>query len=63
MVHGLAHNDLVAAARTLIRLDMVTTSTSPWSRKDRCLFLFNDIILISSVSRRGTKDFKRAIST
>ena len=63
MVHGLAHNDLVAASRTLIRLDMVTTSTSPWSRKDRCLFLFNDIILISSVSRRGTKDFKRAIST
>ena len=32
-------------------------------RKDRCLFLFNDIILISSVSRRGAKDIKRTISS
>ena len=63
LIHGLAHNDLVAPARSLLRHDLVTTSTSPWIRKDRCLFLFNDIILITSVGRRGARDIKRSISS
>lgn len=63
LIHGLAHNDLVAPARTLLRHDLVTTSSSPWIRKDRCLFLFNDILLITSVSRRGARDIKRTISS
>ena len=63
LIHGLAHNDLVAPARTLLRHDLVTTSTSPWIRKDRCLFLFNDMILITSVGRRGARDIKRSISS
>ena len=64
IIHGLAHNDLVAAGRGLVRQDLVTTSSSPWrTRKDRCLFLFNDILLISSVSRRTARDSKRAISS
>ena len=41
--------------RTILRQDLVTTSSSPWIRKDRCLFLFNDILLITTVSRRGAK--------
>ena len=39
----------------ILRQDLVTTSSSPWIRKDRCLFLFNDILLITTVSRRGAK--------
>ena len=41
--------------RTILCQDLVTTSSSPWIRKDRCLFLFNDILLITTVSRRGAK--------
>ena len=41
--------------RTILWQDLVTTSSSPWIRKDRCLFLFNDILLITTVSRRGAK--------
>ena len=79
LIHGLAHNDLAMAGRSLLRHDLVTTSSSPWIRwgagfcfcycfylcfrKDRCLFLFNDILLITTVSRRGAKDFKRSISS
>ena len=63
MIHGLSHNDLVSPSRSLLRHDLVTTSTSPWIRKDRCLFLFNDIVIITSVSRRGAKDIKRTISS
>ena len=63
LIHGLGHNDLAASSRVLLRQDLVTTSSSPWIRKDRCLFLFNDILLITTVSRRGTKDIKRSLSS
>ena len=63
LIHGLGHNDLAASSRALLRQDLVTTSSSPWIRKDRCLFLFNDILLITTVSRRGTKDIKRSVSS
>ena len=63
LIHGLGHNDLAASSRVLLRQDLVTTSSSPWIRKDRCLFLFNDILLITTVSRRGTKDIKRSVSS
>ncbi|XP_023326211.1 rho guanine nucleotide exchange factor osg-1 [Eurytemora carolleeae] len=58
IVHGLAPGDLASQSRTLVRQDLVSSSTTTWIRKERCIFLFSDLLLITTVSRRGTRSTK-----
>ena len=62
--HTLANTDFSCTLANfkkekLCRHDFVTMSTGPWTRKDRCLFLFNDLLVITSVSKRSAKEVKR----
>jgi hypothetical protein len=34
-------------------------TNGPWSRKDRCLFLFNDLLVITSIGKRAARDVRR----
>ena len=39
-IGGLSANDLSSPTRSLVQHDIVAMANGPWSRKDRCLFLF-----------------------
>ncbi|XP_018013891.1 rho guanine nucleotide exchange factor 17 [Hyalella azteca] len=43
---------LVQPDRTFLQVDLATMHSALGSRKDRCLFLFSDILVIASVKRR-----------
>ncbi len=59
-VQGLRPNDLASSpSRALLQCDLVTTTNGPWSRKDRCLFLFNDLVIITNVSKRAAREIRR----
>ncbi|CAF3871802.1 unnamed protein product [Adineta steineri] len=45
--------DLVTADRYYIRHDVVTIQSVSGLKKDRCIFLFNDLIIITSCKRRS----------
>ncbi|XP_022250680.1 rho guanine nucleotide exchange factor 17-like [Limulus polyphemus] len=45
--------DLVQPDRTFIRYDDVTVSGGLGSKKERCIFLFSDLLLITSVKRKS----------
>jgi hypothetical protein len=45
--------------RTLVQFDLVMMTNGPWSRKDRCLFLFNDLLVITSIGKRAARDVRR----
>ncbi|XP_037087920.1 rho guanine nucleotide exchange factor 17-like [Pollicipes pollicipes] len=44
---------LVMPDRILIRHDQVTMTTTLGTKKERCLFLFNDLLVIASIKRRA----------
>lgn len=50
MIEGLSN--LVTAERLFLRHDTVAMPSAQGTIKDRALFLFNDILLITSVKRR-----------
>jgi len=50
LIEGLA--DLPTNDRIFLRTDSVTMLTAQGARKDRALFLFSDLLLITSVKRR-----------
>lgn len=53
LIDGLTN--LVTADRVFLRYDLVTmTSGQGPSRKERALFLFNDLLVITSVKRRSS---------
>lgn len=45
--------DLVQPDRTFIRYDFVTIPGGLGTKKDRCLFLFSDLLLITSIKRKS----------
>ncbi|CAG0899490.1 unnamed protein product [Darwinula stevensoni] len=51
LIDGLS--DLAQGDRSFIRYDLVTMPGSLGTRKERCLFLFNDLLVISSIKRRS----------
>lgn len=53
---------LVNAYRYYIRHDMITIISPTGVKKDRCLFLFSDLIIITSCKRRSSNINKRANS-
>lgn len=53
LIDGLSN--LVSADRAFLRYDVVMmTSGQGLSRKERALFLFNDLLLITSIKRRSS---------
>ena len=52
-------SQLVNAYRYYIRHDMITLISPTGVKKDRCLFLFSDIIIITSCKRRSGNINKR----
>ncbi|RNA40340.1 rho guanine nucleotide exchange factor 17, partial [Brachionus plicatilis] len=46
-------DDLVTAYRYYIRHDMLTIVSSSGMKKDRCLFLFSDLVILTSCKRRS----------
>lgn len=51
LIEGLV--DLTATDRTFIRHDTVTMATDQGTRKERALFLFSDLLIITSIKRRS----------
>ncbi|XP_021921500.1 rho guanine nucleotide exchange factor 17 isoform X2 [Zootermopsis nevadensis] len=51
LIEGLIN--LVAADRTFIRHDLVTMVSGQGTRKERALFLFSDLLVITSIKRRS----------
>ncbi|XP_044741700.1 rho guanine nucleotide exchange factor 17 isoform X2 [Chrysoperla carnea] len=51
LVEGLIN--LVVSDRQYLRHDLVTMVTTQGTRKDRALFLFNDLLVITSIKRRS----------
>lgn len=49
-IEGIA--DLVTSSRKFIRQDLVAELTKGITRKDRCLFLFSDLLVCTTVRRR-----------
>lgn len=45
--------DLVQPHRTFLRYDLVTMSGSLGTKKERCLFLFSDLLVITSIKRKS----------
>lgn len=45
--------DLIHPERTFVRYDFVTIPGGLGTKKDRCLFLFSDLLLISSIKRKS----------
>ncbi|XP_076321010.1 uncharacterized protein LOC143230770 [Tachypleus tridentatus] len=45
--------DLVQPDRTFIRYDLVTISGGLGMKKERCLFLFSDLLIITSIKRKS----------
>jgi hypothetical protein len=60
-IQGLNPNDLGSPTRALIQYDIVTMTNGPWTRKDRCLFLFNDLLIITSISKRAAREVRRGV--
>jgi len=58
-IHGLQAGDLYSPTRNLVQYDLVTMHNGPWTRKDRCLFLFDDLLIITSVGKRAARDVRR----
>jgi len=46
-------SDLVSNARKFIRQDLVAESTKGVIKKDRCLFLFSDLLVCTTVKRKN----------
>ena len=56
--------DLVHADRSFVRFDFVAIPGGLGTKKDRCLFLFSDLLLICSIKRKsGVSRKSSAIST
>ncbi|CAF1461333.1 unnamed protein product, partial [Adineta ricciae] len=55
--------DLVNADRYYIRHDVVTIQSPSGLKKDRCIFLFNDLIIITSCKRRSGTLTKKPTSS
>lgn len=53
LVEGLGPGHLAAPERAFIRHDCVTIPSALGTRKERGLFLFSDLLVITSVKRRG----------
>lgn len=55
IIHKLDYTlpDAVCARRTFIRHDMVTMQSRLVTRKERCLFLFSDLLVITAMKRRS----------
>jgi hypothetical protein len=51
LIEGLIN--LVAPERTFIRHDLVTMVSGQGTRKERALFLFSDLLVITSIKRRS----------
>lgn len=51
MIEGLV--DLVHPLRIFLRYDLVTMSGSLGTKKERCLFLFSDLLVITSIKRKS----------
>ncbi|XP_069677397.1 rho guanine nucleotide exchange factor 17 isoform X2 [Periplaneta americana] len=51
LIEGLMN--LVAAERTFVRHDLVTMVSGQGTRKERALFLFSDLLVITSIKRRS----------
>ncbi|GLV39352.1 uncharacterized protein CBL_13229 [Carabus blaptoides fortunei] len=51
IVEGLVN--LVSADRTYLRHDLVTMTSGQGTRKERALFLFSDLLIITSIKRRS----------
>lgn len=51
LIEGLI--DLVAPERTFIRHDLVTMVSGQGTRKERALFLFSDLLVITSIKRKS----------
>lgn len=51
LVEGLA--GIVANDRTFIRHDLVSIASNQGTRKERALFLFSDLLIITSIKRRS----------
>ncbi|XP_022242017.1 rho guanine nucleotide exchange factor 17-like, partial [Limulus polyphemus] len=45
--------DLVQPDRTFIRYDLVTISGALSTKKERCIFLFSDLLIITSIKRKS----------
>ncbi|XP_018914389.2 uncharacterized protein [Bemisia tabaci] len=63
LIEGLGH--LVAADRTFLRHDLVTMAVSAQSlgRKERALFLFSDLLVITSIKRKSGTARKMATTS
>ncbi|GAB6028699.1 hypothetical protein CHUAL_004523 [Chamberlinius hualienensis] len=51
LIEGLI--DLVHPMRTFLRYDLVTMSGSLGAKKERCLFLFSDLLVIASIKKKS----------
>lgn len=51
LVEGLVN--LVTADRIYLRHDLITMTTGQGTRKERALFLFSDLLVITSIKRRS----------
>ncbi len=67
-VQGMATGDLTGRGRRLLRHDLVATAAGGGGsgggcgggpRKDRCLFLFDDLLVITTVGKRAVRDVRR----
>ncbi|CAF1262464.1 unnamed protein product [Rotaria magnacalcarata] len=55
--------DLTNADRYYIRHDIVTLQSSLGLKKDRCIFLFNDLIIITACKRRSGNSAKKTTNS
>lgn len=53
LVEGLGPGNLASPERTFHRHDLVTIPSALGTRKERALFLFSDLLVITSVKRRS----------
>ena len=60
-IQGLNPNDLLSPTRQLIDWHMVLTASGPWTRKDRCLFVFNDLLIITTINKRAAREVRRGV--
>ena len=58
-IQGLGANDLASPTRSLIQYDLVTMTNGPWTTKDRCLYVFNDLLILTSISKRAAREVRR----
>jgi hypothetical protein len=53
LIEGLNYSDLTQADRVFLRYDFVSIPGGLGTRKDRCIFLFSDLLLITSIKRKS----------